>query len=81
MRLRQFILLLIVITIYSIGIWFLISWPRQVVTNFDHVALICSFITAGSVFAFILFCIMGFFILLYDDKILPQNHWLNKKLW
>jgi hypothetical protein len=81
MKLRQFILLLIVIIIYSIGGWFIIQWSKEVVTKFDHVALLCALILAVSVvFAFFM-SITEFIILLYDGKLLPKDHWLNKKLW
>ena len=81
MKLRQFILLLIAITVYGIGLWFLLGWPRNIVTKFEQFAFLCALVLAVSVIFAILIVVAGFIILLCDDKILPPNHWLNKKLW
>lgn len=81
MKLRQFILLLIAITVYGIGLWFLLGWPRDIVTRFEQFAFLCALILFASCIISACIIVMGFIILLYDGKILPPNHWLNKKLW
>ena len=81
MKIRHFILFVAALLIAIRGALFQVYPPLEIATNWDALGFICWLLCLVAIILTIGFGVMGLIVLLVDKNVLPEDHWLNKKLW